>query len=81
MEGMKKKGLRVAGIGHRIKNKDNRDKRVELLQKYASEVCLAQSSPIGCVLVRLRVEATTRPPSCWEYSGSNCLPEAAATKV
>jgi len=34
---MKKKGLRVAGIGHRIKNKDNRDKRVELLQKYASE--------------------------------------------
>mmetsp|Transcript_18602 Transcript_18602/g.33173 ORF Transcript_18602/g.33173 Transcript_18602/m.33173 type:complete len:613 (-) Transcript_18602:210-2048(-) len=37
VEGMKKKGLRVAGIGHRIKNKDNRDKRVELLQKYASE--------------------------------------------
>jgi len=37
VEGMKKKGLRVSGIGHRIKNKDNRDKRVELLQAYAKE--------------------------------------------
>jgi hypothetical protein len=32
---MKKKGIRVPGIGHRIKSKDNRDKRVELLQNYA----------------------------------------------
>jgi ATP citrate (pro-S)-lyase len=32
---MKKKGIRVPGIGHRIKSRDNRDKRVELLQKYA----------------------------------------------
>lgn len=37
MEGLKKKGIRVSGIGHRIKSKDNRDKRVELLQKYASK--------------------------------------------
>ncbi|KAL0029399.1 hypothetical protein WJX77_004789 [Trebouxia sp. C0004] len=35
VEDMKKKGIRVPGIGHRIKSKDNRDKRVELLQKYA----------------------------------------------
>lgn len=35
VEGMKKKGIRVPGIGHRIKRADNRDKRVELLQKYA----------------------------------------------
>lgn len=35
VEGMKKKGIRVAGIGHRIKRGDNRDKRVELLQEYA----------------------------------------------
>ncbi|CAN6468536.1 unnamed protein product [Victoria cruziana] len=35
VEGMKKKGIRVPGIGHRIKRGDNRDKRVELLQKYA----------------------------------------------
>ncbi|KAG6494630.1 hypothetical protein ZIOFF_042390 [Zingiber officinale] len=35
VEGMKKKGIRVPGIGHRIKSRDNRDKRVELLQKYA----------------------------------------------
>eukprot|EP00198_Chlamydomonas_reinhardtii_P012618 XP_001701955.1 ATP citrate lyase, subunit B [Chlamydomonas reinhardtii] len=35
VEGLKKKGIRVAGIGHRIKSKDNRDKRVELLQQYA----------------------------------------------
>lgn len=35
VESMKKKGLRVPGIGHRIKSKDNRDKRVELLQLYA----------------------------------------------
>ncbi|KAG9457837.1 hypothetical protein H6P81_002345 [Aristolochia fimbriata] len=35
VESMKKKGIRVPGIGHRIKRGDNRDKRVELLQKYA----------------------------------------------
>lgn len=35
VEGMKKRGIRVPGIGHRIKSRDNRDKRVELLQKYA----------------------------------------------
>eukprot|EP00878_Enallax_costatus_P011558 GHUV01012066.1.p1 GENE.GHUV01012066.1~~GHUV01012066.1.p1 ORF type:complete len:354 (+),score=114.52 GHUV01012066.1:1307-2368(+) len=35
VEGLKKQGKRVPGIGHRIKSKDNRDKRVELLQKYA----------------------------------------------
>nr|GMD89278.1 ATP-citrate synthase beta chain protein 2 [Ipomoea batatas] len=37
VEGMKKKGIRVPGIGHRIKRGDNRDKRVELLQRYARE--------------------------------------------
>ncbi|KIZ05638.1 ATP citrate (pro-S)-lyase [Monoraphidium neglectum] len=35
VEGLKKQGKRVPGIGHRIKSKDNRDKRVELLQNYA----------------------------------------------
>ncbi|KAK9179194.1 hypothetical protein WN943_028393 [Citrus x changshan-huyou] len=35
VESMKKKGIRVPGIGHRIKRGDNRDKRVELLQKFA----------------------------------------------
>jgi ATP citrate (pro-S)-lyase len=35
VESMKKRGLRVPGIGHRIKSKDNRDKRVEILQRYA----------------------------------------------
>lgn len=35
VEGMKKKGIRVPGIGHRIKSRDNRDKRVELLQQYS----------------------------------------------
>lgn len=35
VEAMKKKGIRVPGIGHRIKRGDNRDKRVELLQKFA----------------------------------------------
>ncbi|KAK6930284.1 ATP-citrate lyase/succinyl-CoA ligase [Dillenia turbinata] len=35
VEGMKKKGIRVPGIGHRIKRRDNRDKRVELLQQFA----------------------------------------------
>eukprot|EP00897_Mesotaenium_endlicherianum_P003449 jgi/Mesen1/3131/ME000184S02194 len=35
VEGMKKRGIRVPGIGHRIKSRDNRDKRVELLQQYA----------------------------------------------
>ncbi|KAI0528908.1 hypothetical protein KFK09_001452 [Dendrobium nobile] len=35
VEGMKKQGIRVPGIGHRIKSRDNRDKRVQLLQQYA----------------------------------------------
>jgi ATP citrate (pro-S)-lyase len=35
VEGMKKKGIRVPGIGHRIKRGDNRDQRVELLQRFA----------------------------------------------
>ncbi|CAM6095515.1 unnamed protein product [Calypogeia fissa] len=35
VEAMKKKGIRVPGIGHRIKSRDNRDKRVQLLQQYA----------------------------------------------
>ncbi|KAK9182201.1 hypothetical protein WN944_025344 [Citrus x changshan-huyou] len=35
VESMKKKGIRVPGIGHRIKRGDNRDQRVELLQKFA----------------------------------------------
>lgn len=35
VEGLKKQGKRVPGIGHRIKSKDNRDARVELLQRYA----------------------------------------------
>ncbi|CAI0466974.1 unnamed protein product [Linum tenue] len=35
VESMKKKGIRVPGIGHRIKRGDNRDKRVELLQEFA----------------------------------------------
>ncbi|XP_073106712.1 ATP-citrate synthase beta chain protein 1-like [Elaeis guineensis] len=35
VEGMKKKGIRVPGIGHRIKRGDNKDKRVQLLQQYA----------------------------------------------
>jgi len=45
VEGLKKQGKRVPGIGHRIKSKDNRDKRVELLQKYAKKggaICNAQ---------------------------------------
>ncbi|GAB4814346.1 hypothetical protein N2152v2_001392 [Parachlorella kessleri] len=35
VEELKGRGIRVPGIGHRIKSKDNRDKRVELLQRYA----------------------------------------------
>lgn len=34
---MKKKGIRIPGIGHRIKSLQNPDKRVELLKKYARE--------------------------------------------
>jgi hypothetical protein len=56
VEGLKKQGKRVPGIGHRIKSKDNRDARVELLQRYARKVCLAlwagfgHSSCVCCVL-------------------------------
>jgi ATP citrate (pro-S)-lyase len=41
---MKKRGIRVPGIGHRIKSKDNRDKRVELLQNYARRCDAANAS-------------------------------------
>lgn len=37
VEGLKKKGQRVEGIGHRIKTAENRDKRVELLANYAMQ--------------------------------------------
>mmetsp|Transcript_19907 Transcript_19907/g.55933 ORF Transcript_19907/g.55933 Transcript_19907/m.55933 type:complete len:616 (-) Transcript_19907:19-1866(-) len=32
---MKKKGIRIPGIGHRIKSRDNRDKRVMIMREYA----------------------------------------------
>ena len=35
MDDMKKKAVRIPGIGHRIKSKDNPDKRVEFLKAYA----------------------------------------------
>jgi ATP citrate (pro-S)-lyase len=37
VEGMKKKGMRIPGIGHRIKSAKNPDKRVELLKEYAKK--------------------------------------------
>lgn len=37
VENLKKQGLRVEGIGHRIKTADNRDKRVQLLANYAKD--------------------------------------------
>lgn len=37
VEGMKRQGRRVEGIGHRIKSADNKDSRVELLSAYARE--------------------------------------------
>jgi hypothetical protein len=55
VEGLKKRGKRVPGIGHRIKSKDNRDKRVELLQNYARKVWGAGCGGVrvwGCGCVR-----------------------------
>jgi len=37
VEDMKRKGIPIPGIGHRIKSKRNPDKRVELLKKFAKE--------------------------------------------
>ena len=37
VEEMKRKGIRIAGIGHRIKSANNLDKRVVLMKTYASE--------------------------------------------
>lgn len=37
VESMKKKGIRIPGIGHRIKSAKNPDKRVELLKEYAKK--------------------------------------------
>jgi ATP citrate (pro-S)-lyase len=37
VESMKKKGIYIPGIGHKVKSKKNPDKRVELLKKFAEE--------------------------------------------
>jgi len=37
IEDMKKQGLRISGIGHRIKSADNLDRRVVLMKQYAEE--------------------------------------------
>ena len=37
VDDMKKKGILIPGIGHRVKSKRNPDKRVELLKKYAAK--------------------------------------------
>ena len=37
VDDMKKKAIRIPGIGHRIKSKDNPDKRVEFLKAYAKK--------------------------------------------
>ena len=54
MEDMKNKGLRVSGIGHRIKSKDNIDSRVVLLSNYARRYfpatkCAAAMGPAVCI--------------------------------
>ena len=64
VEGLKRQGKRVPGIGHRIKSKDNRDKRVELLQNYARKVRRVCARRVGggrfCVFAR-RLDARVRP--------------------
>lgn len=37
VETMKRQGIRIPGIGHRIKTADNQDKRVLLMKQYASD--------------------------------------------
>jgi len=37
VENMKRKGIPIPGIGHRVKSKRNPDKRVELLKKFAKD--------------------------------------------
>eukprot|EP00758_Cryptobia_borreli_P007796 Tbor_TRINITY_DN5332_c0_g1::TRINITY_DN5332_c0_g1_i3::g.5153::m.5153/K01648/ACLY; ATP citrate (pro-S)-lyase len=52
---MKKKGINIAGIGHRVKSVNNPDKRVELLKNYA-----VQNFPSTCYLgYALEVEKVT----------------------
>jgi len=57
---MKKKGIRVPGIGHRIKSKDNRDKRVELLIAYARRFFPA-TKYLNYALVRMLHEPNGKP--------------------
>jgi citrate synthase len=58
VEGLKKQGKRVPGIGHRIKSKDNRDKRVELLQNYAQKVCVGGGVKRAALSSRARIAAS-----------------------
>lgn len=67
VEGLKKQGKRVSGIGHRIKSKDNRDARVELLQQYARKVRHRPLS-LGCALWLLVCRATIRTAQCEHVS-------------
>jgi ATP citrate (pro-S)-lyase len=72
VEGLKKQGKRVPGIGHRIKSKDNRDKRVELLSKYARRVGIGLSYVVdrqSSVVVRLLPSACAH----LSHAASGCM--------
>jgi hypothetical protein len=65
VEGLKKQGKRVPGIGHRIKSKDNRDARVELLQRYARKVgssCCTCAAQHGLVVAWKALHAQQHLP-------------------
>ncbi len=71
MEGMKKRGIRVPGIGHRIKSKDNRDKRVELLQNYARK-CVRSKIDLN------KIKSSSGNPPTTATSASSCCRTAPA---
>ena len=66
VEEMKKKGLRVPGIGHRIKSANNKDTRVLLLIEYADVACQWRRT-------NMVVDAATRKKSSRRAASSTLL--------
>ena len=91
VEELKRQGKRVPGIGHRIKSKDNRDKRVELLQNYAKKVGgMGEEEGVlkglcywggGCGAVFVRATATERETSRRHTDNTHKQPRHANTNT
>ncbi|KAG0478327.1 hypothetical protein HPP92_013046 [Vanilla planifolia] len=81
VEGMKRKGIRVPGIGHRIKSRDNRVKRVQLLQQYAyNNFPSVKYMEIYIILDQRAIDLNNTTDITLEYDGEVVMVQA-STKM